>query len=191
MGADDALHVGEGVDLASVDRHDQVARLEPGGFRGARGLHRFDSGRCRLFAVQSEHRREDDDRQDEVGNRSCRNDRGALRHRLEEEADPSFLFSHLIDGGGVRDARGILVAEEFHITPERDRRDLPARSMAIVEAEQLRTQSDREGQHAHTAPARDEKMTEFVKEDDDGEDKQEGDDIAGKPAAPGREISKE
>ena len=41
--ADDALHVGETVDLAAVDRQHQIARLEAGGRGGAAGLHGVDA----------------------------------------------------------------------------------------------------------------------------------------------------
>src|SRR3982750_3475273 len=98
---------------------------------------------------------------------------------------------HLADGVGVRHARGVLVAEELHVAAERNRRDLPARAVAIVKAEQLGPKSDREGEHAHAAPSRDQKVPELVKENDDRQNEQERNDVAGKPAAPRADMSKE
>ena len=47
----------------------------------------------------------------------------------------------------VGHARRVLVAEELHIAAERDRGDLPARAVAVVEADEFRTEADRERQH--------------------------------------------
>jgi hypothetical protein len=42
--------------------------------------------------------------------------------------------------------------------------------MPVVEAAYLRPEAERKHQHPHTAPARDKKMPEFVKEHDDRQD---------------------
>ena len=56
-GADDALHVGEAVDLLAVDGDDEVAGLKPAACGGARRLHRIDARAGGLLAVDREDRR--------------------------------------------------------------------------------------------------------------------------------------
>lgn len=76
-----------------------------------------------------------------------------------------------------------VVAEEFHVAAERNRGNLPARAVPVVEAHELRPEPEREGQHLHARPARDEEMAQLVKEDDNRQDKQEGDDVTHEPMA--------
>ena len=48
--------------------------------------------------------------------------------------------------------------------------------MAVGEADEFAPEADGKHQHAHAAPARDEKMTELVDEDHDRQDEQERND---------------
>ena len=77
---------------------------------------------------------------------------------------------------GLR-ARDILVVDEFHIAAERDPRQPPACAVAVVEAEDLRPEADRENLDGDAAPARHEEMTELVEEHDDGQDEKEGQEV--------------
>ena len=158
--------------------------LKPAACAALLRLHGIDAGGRCLLAVEGEHGREDHDRQDEVRDRPGRDDRGALADRLEEEALAPLRLAHVADRFLIRHARGVLVAEELDVAAERDGRDLPARAVAIVEAEQFRAEADREGEHAHAAPARDQEMAELVKEHHDGQHEQERHDIAGRASRP-------
>jgi hypothetical protein len=55
--------------------------------------------------------------------------------------------------------------------------------MAVVETDQFRAEAERERQHLHPGPARDQEVTEFVEENDDRQDEQEGNDVADEPMA--------
>src|SRR5205085_9336220 len=81
---DDALHVGERLDPFAVDRHDEIGRLEAGSLRRTAWLYRLDASGRGLLAVEGEHARKDHDREQEVRDRSGRDDRRALNDRLEE-----------------------------------------------------------------------------------------------------------
>src|SRR3954447_434771 len=89
MRADDALHVSKGFDLAAVDRDNQIAGLEARGLCGARRLDRLDARGRRLLAVKGEYGGEDTDGENEVGDRSCRDDCGALGDQSPTSFSPS------------------------------------------------------------------------------------------------------
>ena len=73
-----------------------------------------------------------------------------------------------------RHARGIHVADELHISAERDRRDLPAGAVAVIPPDQFRPETDREGGDSYPAPAPDPEVPEFVHEHDDREHDEKG-----------------
>src|SRR5581483_314566 len=79
-------------------------------------------------------------------------------------------------------ARCAVVAEKANIAAEWNGGDAPARSVAVVEAEKLRAETDRKGIDLHAAAARDPEMAELVKEHHDGEHEQEGNCVAEKRA---------
>ena len=70
-----------------------------------------------------------------------------------------------VSGSGVLVAFD--VADELDVAAERDRRQLPARAVAIVEADEFRAEADREGRHPDAAPAADEKVAHLVDEHHD------------------------
>ncbi len=92
---------------------------------------------------------------------------------LVHEADRLLGLGH--GGGGllVGHARRIVVAEEFHIAAERNRRDLPAGAVAVVEADDFGAKTDRERQYLDTAQAGHQKMAKLMKEHDNRQNKQE------------------
>ena len=92
-------------------------------------------------------------------------------------------FVHTGERGLVRYAGSIFVAEEFHIAAERHRGDFPARAMFVVEADEFGTKANGKHQHANSAPARHQKMTELVKEHDDSQNKKKWNNIADDSAA--------
>ena len=61
-----------------------------------------------------------------------------------------------------------------HIAAKRNRGDAPARTLAIIEAEELRAEADREGVDLHPAAARHPEMAKLMEEYDYGENEQEG-----------------
>ena len=97
----------------------------------------------------------------------------------------SFLSASLMAAAAVmvRDARGILVAEEFHVAAKRNGGDLPARAVAVVEAGELGAKADRKYQHPDAAPARHQEMAKLVKEHDDRQNEQKRHHIADEAAA--------
>jgi hypothetical protein len=107
-----------------------------------------------------------------------------LSHRLEDEALARARCGvHARQARPVGNARGILVAEEFHEAAERNGGDFPARAVAIVEADDFRAKTDGKHQNPHAAPARDQEMAKFVEEHDQAEDEQKGNEIPDNAAA--------
>ena len=175
--ADDALHVGEVADGAAVDRHHQVTGLKTRGGSRAVGLHGVHAGGHGLLAVKHEDAGENHYGQKEIGHRPGHHNGRALGHRLKHETLRFLAFVHGGKALGVRHARRILVAEEFHIAAERDGGDFPARVVAVVKANDLRPKADGKHQNPHAAPARDQEMAELVEEHDQAEDEEKGDEV--------------
>jgi hypothetical protein len=55
--------------------------------------------------------------------------------------------------------------------------------MAVVEADEFRPETERERQHLHARPPGDQEVAEFMEENNDGQDEQEGNDVADEPMA--------
>ena len=92
--ADDLLDFLEPLDRLAVDLDDDVARQHAGLGRGAVGLNGTDVGRREGLAVDREKQRQADDREQEIGDRTGRDDGGALAEALMEERDFPFLRRH-------------------------------------------------------------------------------------------------
>src|SRR5512135_2137152 len=86
-------------------------------------------------------------------------------------------------------ARDIVVVDELHVAAKRDPRDPPAGAVAVIEADDLGAEADREHFDGDAAPARDDKMAEFVEKYDDGEDEEEGEQIREKGVAEPRKLA--
>ena len=110
-------------------------------------------------------------------------------HRLMEEALAALGLGHARDRGLVRHARGVVIAEKLHVAAERNGRKLPAGSVAVVEADEFRTETHRKSQHPHAAPARDQEVAELMEEHDDAQSEQKRDDPAGPTRAPEPKIA--
>ena len=155
---------------------------------GAAGFDLVDArGRARL-AEEREQAGEDHDRQHEIGDRTGGHDGRARSDLLVVETAGALFLGHAGERFGRRRRGLALVAEELHIAAERDRRNLPAGAMAVVEADQFRAEAERERQHLHAGPAGDQEVAELMEEYDDGQDEQEGDDVADEPMAQGIET---
>src|SRR5262249_40958504 len=135
------------------------------------------------LAEEGEQARENHDRQNEIGDWTGGDDRRTRSDSLVVEAARLLFLGHARERLGRRRRGFGVVAEEFHITAERNRRDPPAGSMPVIEAGEFRTEPEREGQNLHTRPAGDQKMAELVEENDDGEDEQKGNRITDEPMA--------
>src|SRR5690606_11509865 len=133
---------------------------------GATGDDLVDARRRGLAPVDGEDAGEDDEGEDEIGDRASGDDRRALPDILGEERVLAVLVRHAGDRVAARRAGGVLVAEELHIAAERNGRDLPARAVPVVEADQFRPEADRERLDSDATPAGDEEMAQLVKEDD-------------------------
>jgi hypothetical protein len=77
---------------------------------------------------------------------------------------PALFLGHGGKRHRIGNARGVLVTEEFYIPAERNSRHFPAGAMAIIEAEKLRAEANRENQDSDAASASDEEMAELVEE---------------------------
>ena len=134
-----------------------------------------DFGRREGLSLEDEDDGEHQHREDEIGDRPGGDHCRALRQALVVEGDFALLGRHgaqLI----ARHRGGIGIAEHLDVAAERDGAELPARAGAIVPAEELRAEADREDLDAHAVAARDQIVAELVNEDQDGQDDQEGDD---------------
>src|SRR5262249_42092821 len=105
--------------------------------------------------------------------------------------DPALSGGHAAKSQLVGDAGGILVAEEFDVTPKRNSRNLPPRAVAIVEADKLFAKPDRKGEHANATPARHQEMAKFVKEHHNRQHEQKRDEIAQQAPAGGAKVRQE
>ena len=76
----------------------------------------------------------------------------AAPHGLMKEAVPALLRAHGGNGGLVRHAGGVFIPKELHVSAQRDRRELPAGSIAIGKPEQFGAESDGKHQHPHPTP---------------------------------------
>ena len=172
-GLHDALHVLEAIDLGPVDRNDQIARLKSGRLGGAAGGDAVHGGQKDGAPIHVKNAGENDDRQKEIGNRASGDDRRPLPDRLGKETDRPFLWRHGRGGRCIRHRGTVGVAMEFDITAERQGGQPPMRSVAIVEAKNFRSETERECIDLNTAPAADQKMSELVKENHEAQDKKE------------------
>jgi hypothetical protein len=151
--------------------------------RGAGGLHGIDTGAGGLSAENRKNGGENDNGQNEISDRPRRDDGGARANRLVDKADGFFLLGHRGRGLLVGHARRILVAEEFHIAAERDRGNFPARAVTVVKADDFGAKTDRKGQNSDAAQSGHQKMAKLMKEHDNCQNKQEGDQITSEIAA--------
>src|SRR6185437_15689748 len=91
--ANDALHVGKAVDLAAVDGSDDVTDLETRGRRRAARFDLVNARRSARLAEKGEETGENENRQDEIGNRTGGDDSGARAHLLVVEAALALLVA--------------------------------------------------------------------------------------------------
>src|SRR6185437_11902529 len=174
--ADDALHLTEVLDRRAVDLDHEVAGPEARALGGAAGIDDVDLGRGAPLAEEGEDRREDDNGEHEIGDRPGGDNGGAGAKRLALETVLALLLAQRFERP-LPCARCILVVDEFHIAAERDPGEPPARPVPVVEADDLRPETDRECLDRHAAPAGHKKMAELVEEYHDGEHEEEGEQI--------------
>src|SRR4051794_32391746 len=91
---DDALHRIKTIDGFAVDGSDDIARLKAGCSRGAVFLHHVDPCRRAWLAEDHENGGKDHDRQNEIGNRTGSDNRGARTDLLVMEALAALLRGH-------------------------------------------------------------------------------------------------
>src|SRR6185437_12860025 len=161
--AHEALHILETLDLLAIDRDEDIAGLQAALLRRASGQNLADLRRGERLAHRGKEHREDRDRENEIGARTRHDHGGALRQALVMEGDFALLGGHRLELAR-RHRRGIGIAEHFHIAAERHQAEFPARAGAVVPAENLRAEADREHLDAHAVPARDEVVAELVHE---------------------------
>ena len=147
--------------------------MKPAIAAGLSGAHFRNQRFGHEAAVDRKHDRKHRDGEQEVERRPGKDRDGALPDRLGVEGHLALGLGQRLDFGGVRRARRIHVADEFHVAAERDRGQLPARAVAVVEAEKFGPEADRKGLYADAAPAPDQIVAHFMDEHDDGQDEQE------------------
>jgi len=81
---------------------------------------------------------------------------------------------HVRDRGLVRHAGGVVIPKKLHIAAQRNRRQLPAGSIAVVAADDLGAETHRKSQHLHPAPARHQEMAKLVEEHHHAQSEQNG-----------------
>ncbi len=128
-----------------------------------------DVGRSEALADRRENGRQQDDREDKICRRPGRHDGGALRQALVVKGDRALGLGHRRQiGRGHR--RRIGVAEHLDVAAQGHRAEFPTRSGAVVPAEELGAETNREYLDANAVPARHDVMAELVDEDEDGQD---------------------
>ena len=166
------MQLAEAFERFAVERHDPVADLEPGVTR-RRPL--AEPGDGQLFGRIDRHGAADDHEEgsenrhchDNVGDRACRYDHGTPPQGSVLERP---LFGRC---GGGGDAGGVHVALELDVASQRQCRDTPARSVPVVEPDQLLAETDREGIRLHAERAAHEQVAEFVQCDQRPQHQQE------------------
>src|SRR5271156_4740249 len=181
--AHETLHLGEIVDAMPVDGEDKITGHESGLFRRTARLNRINSRAHRLLAVDHENHGKDHDGQEKIRQRPGDDDGRTFGYRLEHETFSAFLRIHAGSLRRVGHTCRIFIAKKLHEAAQRNGRDLPARPVAIIEANDFRTKADGEDQNPHPAPAGDEKMAKLVEEHDQAQDEQERNEIAHDAAA--------
>ena len=183
----DGEHVTKGRNLLAIECQDQIARhqlLHLGRQRGECAHARF-FGRT---TGEEQHRCENQDRKDEIEHRPRRNrSRTRPKRRTMHGASP---LGHIkrIHRRAILAAGGIRIAQEFHIPPERQRRDLPARAVPVRAAKQDRAETDREDLGMDTRPTAHDVMAIFMDRHDDGQGRDESRDREGEIAELGNEF---
>src|SRR5690242_2330138 len=151
-GADDLLHVREAVDRSPIDRNNHVARPEAGRLGGAARLDGVDPRRGAGLAEDHEESSENDDSQYEIRRRAGNDNGRPSPYRLMDKAVAAIFLAHGGNRGLVGHACGVIVAEEFYVSSERNSAQLPSGVVTIVEAKKFRAKSDRKHQDSHAAP---------------------------------------
>ena len=92
-----------------------------------------------------------------------------------DEAVAALLFAHSGKRRRIGNACGVFVAEEFYIAAQWNSAHFPTGAMAIIEAEELRPETDRKDQDADTTSAGNHEVAEFVEEHHQRQDEEVAD----------------
>src|SRR6185437_16272378 len=122
---------------------DHVAHLHPRLRRGAARRHLADFCRGKRLAVGHEQERQHDDREDEIRDRTARDDRGPLTQPLEVERRLALRLRQLVHAHKREAGTRVAVAEHLDVAAQRNGAELPPRPGAVVPAEQLGSKADR------------------------------------------------
>ena len=176
--ADDPLHVREscrsGSPLMASTRSPGWNPAAAAALPGCTRIHPRGGG---LLAENRENAGENRDRQNEIRDRPGRDHGRARADRLVDKADRLFFLASCRRAAAMIGHAGrIFIAEEFHVAAQRNRRDLPAGAVAVVETARFRARIRWKTQHSDAAPARHQKMAKLMEKHDDRQHKQKGDD---------------
>ena len=139
--------------------------------------------RATLLAAAEDHeqRREDYERENEIGDRTRRDDRGAVAQRLAGEGVRPLLRRHRRRALEIGRARRVGVAVEFDVAAKRKGGEPPAGAALVDPGEEFGAEAERERVDLHSAPASNEVMAELVKENDEADDENERQDVPPHP----------
>ena len=156
--------------LAPVDGQKPVARFKLL-FDARKRAHLVHHQRIGGHAANAKDRGEDQDREDEVEDRTC-GDRGRARPKRRARHGGAGIDPGRV---GAPDAGRVRIPAKLDVTARRNGRDLPARAAPVHAREQHRTHPDRENIGVDAGPAAHDVMPVFVDRDDDrkGGDKSE------------------
>src|SRR4029079_1007028 len=149
------------------NRKDAVARLKPGLLRDAA----FGDTRDEIIRPRRADRREEggenDDRQQKIRGWPGQHDEEALPDWAQGEGTITVLGRDrvLVDRAAYR----AHVADEAHVTAQRQPADFPARALLVGPAGDFMAESDREGLGRTAQPARQQIVAELMKEDERAE----------------------
>src|SRR6266566_575283 len=162
------------MDRMTLDRYEDVARLEPGRRRGPRftlqgRLYPPDPRRRHLCTVGGEDRHEDDKTEDEVRERSCAQDDRALPRLLGFEDSRRILRRDLFEGVHACDADEASERQRLH----------PILGLTLLYGPEARSEPDEELVDLDTELLRGDEVAELVQPDrqqdrDDEKDDPEG-----------------
>src|SRR5260221_14395506 len=118
-----------------------------------------------------------------MGHGSACHSSAAGMGRLESKAAVLHVVRHGRGCGLVGHARRVFVAEKFYVPAKRNRGNLPACAITVIEARDLGAKTDRKYENPDATNAGHQKVAKLMKENDNGEHKQERHDIADEAAS--------
>ena len=162
----------ESSDLIAINGGNQIAGLHTGQFGCTVFNNSADNRIGYALAEQRIERRKNNNGENEIGDRACGNDNGALPKRLEKQRVAARIVRQFFQFFSIGRAGFVFVTEKLHIAAERQPADFPLRAVLVMPTGNGAPETNREYLNAHATATGSIKMAEFVKEHDNGQNKQ-------------------